>query len=76
MKRKKQILIVIGVLVVLLSFLRAIFFSDPEGHSEQRRCSNYCQTQYGLKGTLEQIVKNQRANPAGHKGPWNCICVR
>lgn len=72
----KKIFITVGHLLLAGALLPAFFLRDPDGHSGQQKCDDYCMKEYGLRGRLERVISNQPANPGAYKGPWKCTCPR
>ena len=75
-KKKPWLALAVVVVVFLTASASMFFMRDRDSRSEQKKCDDYCTTEYGVKGLLVQIITNQRTRPGGYEGPWKCQCPR
>ncbi len=75
-KKKPWLALAVVVVVFITASASMFFMRDRDGQSEQKKCDDYCTTEYGVKGLLVQIITNQRTRPGGYEGPWKCQCPR
>ena len=75
-KRKQWFALAVVVIVFFAASVSMFFMVDRDGKSEQKKCDDYCITEYGVKGLFVQIITNQRTRPGGYEGPWKCQCPR